>query len=164
MITLLLQCLNGSFFIFFCAAIPSAVRIIDYDFRYHIFKKRFWPIFITSFWFLISLTFGVVLPLFGYHVFDIEIAQEVALVTKHSFLKPIPFIIFLVFYIFEILCFSRRVSIRGLEVQFNQNGIEGNDPFKEKEFEKSVKAYNTKYIIVVILIILVILMTFSLFL
>ena len=151
------------YFIFFCAAIPSAVRIINYDFRYHFFKKRFWPIFITSFWFLVSLTFGVILPLFGYHIFYIEIAEEVTLVTKYSFLGTIPFIIFLVFYIFEILCFSRRLSIRGLEVQFNQNGIQGNDPFKEKQLEKRVKAYNAKYIIVVNAIILVILMAFSLF-
>ena len=151
------------YFIFFCAAIPSAFRIIHYDFRYHFFKKRFWPIFITSFWFLIFLTFGVMLPLFGYHIFYIEIAEEVTLITKYSFLGPIPLIIFLVFYFFADLCFSRRLSIRGLEVKFNQSGIEENDPFKEKEFEKSVKAYNTKYITVVIFIILAILMVSSLF-
>lgn len=45
------------FFIFFCAAIPSAVRIINYDFRYHILRKDFgqFLLLLSGFSFLLLL-------------------------------------------------------------------------------------------------------------
>lgn len=143
------------FIVLMYVATSGAITIIGFDLKYRFFKKRLYPILFCVFWFLFAIAFGIVLPLLGYHVGHIAIEEDVELVTRYSFLGPIPITTFLVFLFFEKYSFSRRMSIRASELYMKEKGIPDKDPFNNKKLERPLRSQNATFIFIIVVVVFI---------